>query len=151
MGLKPGMVMIAMLPKRSNNSSVFALSLASLVFQAIFIVLFKKYRGRNNSMRQEQIHKMLLAKTYPSSAEEWCCPVCGRRFVVQWTPEYQKTILEMGDEFAIHNTGKGAMIVQSTQSDPWLTPWLDWLDRSNLKDTGRRVILPLISTSKRCG
>jgi hypothetical protein len=133
MGLKPEMVMIAMLPKRNNKSSVFALSLAGLVFQAIFIVLFHNFRGRKISMREEQIHKMLLAKTYPSGAEEWCCPVCGRRFVVQWTPEYQKTILEMGDEFAIHNTGKGAMIVSSPQSDPWLTPWLDWLERSNFE------------------
>jgi hypothetical protein len=133
MGRTPEMVMVTVLPDKNNKPSIFAISLVSLVFQVIFIVLFHKLRGRMNSMKEEQVHTMVLAKTYPSGAEEWCCPECHRRFVVQWTPEYQKTILEMGDEFAVHNTGKGEMIVRSPQADPWLAPWLDWLDKNNFE------------------
>ncbi len=84
-------------------------------------------------MNTEPNHKMVLAKTYESGAEEWYCPTCGRRFIVQWTPEYQKAILELGDESVIHNTGKGAMIISQKQSDPWLSPWLDWFDKSNFE------------------
>jgi len=84
-------------------------------------------------MKEEQIHTMVLARTYPSGAEEWRCPVCDRRFVVQWLPEYQKTILEMGDEFAVHHTSQTAMTVRSAPADPRLAPWLDWLEKSNFE------------------
>jgi len=126
--------MNAMLPKRKNNHTA-ALSFAGLVIQAVFIILFNRYRykERNRLMSNEPNHKMVLAKTYASGAEEWYCPTCGRRFIVQWAPEYQKAILELGDESVIHNTGKGAMIISQKQSDPWLIPWLDWLDKSNFE------------------
>ncbi len=126
--------MNAMLPKRKQNNTVI-LSFAGLVIQAVFIVLFNRYRTneRKRHMNTEPNHKMVLAKTYTSGAEEWYCPTCGRRFIVQWAPEYQKAILELGDESVIHNTGKGAMIISQKQSDPWLSPWLDWLDRSNFE------------------
>lgn len=122
-----------MLPKRKHKD-YFILSFAGLVFQAVFIVLFNRYcyNERKRLMNTEPNHKMVLAKTYKSGAEEWYCPTCGRRFIVQWAPEYQKTVLELGDESVIHNTGKGALIVPQQQlDDPWLSPWLDWLEKSN--------------------
>ncbi len=83
-------------------------------------------------MSEEQSHKLNLVKRYESGAEEWYCPTCGRRFIIQWTPEYQRVILEMGDEAAIHNTGKGAMVVCRAQNeDPWLAPWEEWLAKGD--------------------
>jgi hypothetical protein len=45
---------------------------------------------------------MYLHKTYPSGAEEWACPTCGRRFIIQWRPVYQKIVLARGHEGAAH-------------------------------------------------
>ncbi len=65
-------------------------------------------------MAQEQ-HQMELVETHDTGAEEWHCPQCQRRFVVQWPPQYKKIILEAGDEYAIHGGGKGGIIMQSPE------------------------------------
>jgi hypothetical protein len=59
---------------------------------------------------------MELVATDPSGAEEWYCPTCGRRFLLSWPPNYQKVILEVGDEYAIHNGGKGGLTLQAQPS-----------------------------------
>ena len=85
-------------------------------------------------MSAEQSHKLTLVKKYASCAEEWYCPICGRRFVLQWAPAYQRVSFEVGDELAIHNTGRGAMIVYRPQAeDPWLAPWAEWLERDDFE------------------
>lgn len=63
-------------------------------------------------MINQESHTMELAQTYASGAEEWVCPTCERRFVVQWPPQYKKIILEPGDEYAIHGGGKGGIVIQ---------------------------------------
>ncbi len=60
-------------------------------------------------MSNSQQHEMQLEKTHSSGAEEWYCPTCGRRFLMSWPPAYQKIVLETGDEYAIHNGGKGGL------------------------------------------
>ena len=60
-------------------------------------------------MSDVQQHEMYLEKTHASGAEEWHCPTCGRRFLMTWPPSYNKIILEAGDEYAIHNGGKGGL------------------------------------------
>lgn len=52
-------------------------------------------------------HEMYLVATRPSGEEEWRCPTCGRRFLLRWPPAYQKTIIDPGDEYAIHSGSKG--------------------------------------------
>lgn len=66
-------------------------------------------------MAQVEQHAMELTKTYESGAEEWFCPVCERRFIVQWPPKYKKIILDPGDEYAVHSGGKGGVVMQSPQ------------------------------------
>lgn len=61
-------------------------------------------------MYEQQTHQMHLEKTYPSGAEEWACPICGRRFLMQWPPAYSRTILEPGDEYALHSGSKGELL-----------------------------------------
>ena len=86
-------------------------------------------------MSSEQSHKLSLVKKYTSGAEEWYCASCGRRFVIQWSPEYQRVVLEPGDETAIHNTGKGAMVVYRPHpEDPWLAPWQEWFERGDYEN-----------------
>ena len=66
-------------------------------------------------MAHTEQHMMELDKTYESGAEEWVCPICERRFVVQWPPKYKKIILESGDEHAMHSGGKGGILMQPPQ------------------------------------
>lgn len=77
-----------------------------------------------------EIHSLMKVAVHESGAEEWRCAECGQHFVMQWKPEYQRVFLCAGDESAIHNTSKGAMVVHRPQAeDPWLAPWQQWLDR----------------------
>ena len=66
-------------------------------------------------MSNQDQHQMQLEKVHPSGAEEWFCPTCGRRFLMTWPPNYKKVILEAGDEYAIHNGGKGGLQLQAAQ------------------------------------
>ena len=66
-------------------------------------------------MNESQKHEMILEKTHPSGAEEWNCPTCGRRFLLNMPPEYRKIILNAGDEFAIHSGSKGGLRMGSIQ------------------------------------
>lgn len=67
----------------------------------------------------QQKHEMILDKTHSSGAEEWYCPSCGRRFLLNWPPAYKKIILDAGDELASHSGGKGGLHVGQLQTtDP---------------------------------
>jgi hypothetical protein len=95
-------------------------------------------------MTQQQ-HVMILEKTYLSGADEWYCPICGRRLLMNWEPKFQKTVLETGDEFAIHSGGKDGRQRAPDQvlpvdpvasqdntisvQDPRLAPWIAWFDK----------------------
>lgn len=82
-------------------------------------------------------HDIHVVKKHASGAEEWFCPTCQRRFVVQWSPEYQFIVLEAGDVEAIHNMGRGAMVLaapSNPESLDSLAPWLEWLKTINLED-----------------
>lgn len=62
-------------------------------------------------MNQEPKHHMNLVETHPSGVEEWRCPQCEFRFVMQWTP-YKKLVLEEGDSYALHSASKGDIQIQ---------------------------------------
>jgi hypothetical protein len=83
-------------------------------------------------------HEMVLEQTHTSGVEEWYCPSCGRRFLVQWPPAYKMIILEPGDQDTRHSVGKGSLRMgplQATQAEPAelieefrLIPWLKWFE-----------------------
>ena len=83
----------------------------------------------------EDNHIIMITRTFPSGAQEWYCPTCGRRFIVQWTPEYSRVVLVPGDECSIHNTGKGAFIARVEEEEgKWLGPWEEWSQKVNFAD-----------------
>ena len=89
-------------------------------------------------------HEMLLENIHPSGAEEWFCPTCGRRFLMQWPPAYNKVILVPGDEMAIHSGGRSNLNLDSLEAlqesmnsreeepasfeEARLQPWVDWME-----------------------
>lgn len=60
-------------------------------------------------MEPQEKHSMVIASTHPSGAEEWVCPTCGRRILMEWPPHYRKIVLEEGDPNAIHSGSKGGL------------------------------------------
>jgi len=82
----------------------------------------------------QQQHEMYLEQTHLSGVEEWCCPVCGRRILINWEPKFWKSVLDVGDEYAMHSGGKGGIQVGSMQVspvDPRLDPWIRWFDEND--------------------
>ncbi|HXQ33753.1 MAG TPA: hypothetical protein VN843_07065 [Anaerolineales bacterium] len=100
-------------------------------------------------MFQQPRHEMQLKTESTSGAELWYCPRCGRRLLLDWEPKFKKTILEAGDEYAIHSGGKGGLRMGRTQimtvndpsfeeehpiEDARLAPWEEWLEESDFED-----------------
>jgi len=83
----------------------------------------------------DQRHEMQLATTHASGAEEWFCPICGRRFVMRWDP-FERVIIESGDESASHSGSKGglrigqAQVIEHQISTQELSTGVDSLPRS---------------------
>ena len=59
-------------------------------------------------------HEMRLVNTLASGAEDWLCPRCGRRILMQWPPRYQLVVLERGDESVTHTGTKGGLSIVRT-------------------------------------
>ncbi|MGW7545991.1 hypothetical protein ACWGKQ_33520 [Streptomyces sp. NPDC054770] len=60
-------------------------------------------------------HEMRLVNTLASGAEEWFCPSCRRRILMQWPPRYELVVLERGDETVTHAGGKGGLSIVRTE------------------------------------
>jgi hypothetical protein len=73
-------------------------------------------------MHEQEHHEMQMERSHPSGAEEWYCPTCGRRFLMQWPPAYSKIILQPGDEYAIHSGGKGGVRMGAPEIDAGAAP-----------------------------
>jgi len=101
-------------------------------------------------MNEQSRHEMVLETAHPSGAEEWYCPTCGRRLTITWQP-WKKTVLEPGDIYAAHGGSKGIMkigplqihhgnehgsqsVTDPADGDPYLAPWIRWLDNMDWDD-----------------
>jgi hypothetical protein len=74
-----------------------------------------------------QQHEMRLQTIYPSGAQEWFCPTCSRRFIVQWQPTPNIIDLEVGAQHVSHTGSTGDFnlrpprIRQTKNEDPVLS------------------------------
>ena len=99
----------------------------------------------------QQRHEMVLEKSYPTGIDEWYCPTCGRRLLMNYEPIFKKTVLDAGDEYVIHSGGKGGLNIGSVRAtqmgvtsgkdespvsseDPTLAPWVTWLDEIDFEN-----------------
>lgn len=69
-------------------------------------------------MKIEERHEMKLESKHPTGAEEWYCPTCGRRFLMQWPPQYKRIILDTGDENVVHTGGKRGLQIGLAHATP---------------------------------
>jgi hypothetical protein len=87
-------------------------------------------------MIEPQHHLMQLATTYPSGAEEWSCPTCGRRFVMTGLPGYEQLTLERG---ARHVLAWGRAIGTAVAAKIVLDPGDDAAFHTGSKDQAAAV------------
>lgn len=52
-------------------------------------------------------HEMIFEPVVDGGCDELYCPTCGRRIRIVWAPEFKKTVIDPGDETAIHTAAKG--------------------------------------------
>jgi hypothetical protein len=64
----------------------------------------------------QQQHEMIFDGQTAAGEDEWYCPTCGRRLLIQWPPAYQRTMINPGDEYAIHTVSKGGLKMTSSQA-----------------------------------
>ena len=91
---------------------------------------------------------MQLELAHPTGAEEWYCPICGRRILIQWPPAYRKVVLAAGDQYAQHSASKGGLRIGSAEirngeaseavEESRLEPWREWLESVDFEDWWRR-------------
>ncbi|MEU9078233.1 hypothetical protein ACFYUY_17145 [Kitasatospora sp. NPDC004745] len=48
------------------------------------------------------IHEMKFVARLASGADEWSCPTCGRRVTLRRLPDPELTVLDPGDDSAVH-------------------------------------------------
>jgi hypothetical protein len=75
---------------------------------------------------------MTRTRTHEPGLEEWFCAACGRRLLLRRPPQFEKTVLEPGDEWAMHvgSTGgleAGAMAAEPAAPRDLPAPERDWL------------------------
>ncbi len=64
---------------------------------------------------QQESHEMIFERVIAHDIDELFCPICGRRIVVQWSPDFRKTVIEPGDENAIHTASKGGVSMEGQE------------------------------------
>jgi hypothetical protein len=79
---------------------------------------------------------MILNGRAESGAEEWVCPTCGRRMLLRWPPDYEKLVLDHGDDSAIHVGGKGGVRVGGFAITPTPEGDMQSAEREWLRDNG---------------
>lgn len=75
-------------------------------------------------MSGQETHTMKLIGVV-GKAEEWYCPSCGRRFLLEWNPHFRKRVIAKGDENAIHTGGKGISGAEICIERPNVTTRID--------------------------
>ena len=62
-----------------------------------------------NKMLNSSTHQMVLEKEHEGTEERYC-PICGRRFLIEWNP-WKRVIITKGDSNVSHSGGKGGLIM----------------------------------------
>ncbi len=79
-------------------------------------------------------HEMQLETTYPSGVQEWFCPTCDRRFVMRMPPNFNRIMLDVGDETVSHSGSTGGLRIGTVQAREADEPELSDELRAALED-----------------
>lgn len=99
---------------------------------------------------EARMHTMNLVREHEGT-EEWLCHDCGRHILVNWNPDFRRTVLEDGDSKVGHNGFKNSVQLEdpgdfhlyrdlpaedaiAPVDETRLIPWASWMDKSNYSD-----------------
>lgn len=82
------------------------------------------------------LHEMTRTSTSDRGIEVWSCSQCARRLLLRRPPEFEKMVLEPGDESAAHVGGTGALRLAAVTAHPALPRQLPAQDRHWLAELG---------------
>jgi hypothetical protein len=83
-----------------------------------------------------ETHRMELVRSLPDGADEWLCPICGRRVIMRTPPDYYRRVIEEGDSAATHSGSTDPRLCIDTTviddkpgglDDPNLAPFQRWM------------------------
>ena len=80
-------------------------------------------------------HQMELEATYPTGVQEWFCPICTRRFIMQPPPNFRIIVLNAGNDQASHTGSTRGLIISPPEMNDSLPEDL----RSALEDALKDV------------
>lgn len=69
-------------------------------------------------VRLPAAHEMTRTNSPEPGVDEWSCARCGRRLLIRRPPEFEKVVLERGDEWAPHVGGAGGLQVAADGPQP---------------------------------
>jgi hypothetical protein len=81
-------------------------------------------------------HEMTRIRTLGDGVEEWSCTQCSRRLLFRRPPEFEKIVLEPGDERAAHVGATGGLRATVVEPGPPAAGELAAQDRDWLADHG---------------
>ena len=98
------------------------------------------------AMSRSAQHTMMRTGSTESGAEEWRCPLCARRMLLQWRP-FERVVLDPGDERVQHFGAKGGIDVGTVNvySSPRVTLPEDqarWLAENGISWNGDDAASP---------
>lgn len=67
-------------------------------------------------------HQMELKEVYADGSQDWHCPLCGRRFILHWPPNYHREVIIEGDIEAVHTAGTGGVQMGETHTEDAIEP-----------------------------
>lgn len=82
------------------------------------------------------LHEMTRTSTPDRGVEVWSCTQCARRLLLRRLPEFEKMVLEPGDEAAAHVGGTGALRPVAVTANAALSYQLAAQDRHWLAELG---------------
>jgi len=87
-----------------------------LLLQDNILHIERNRQGVNMSKLEH--HEMRLEITHPTGAQEWFCPKCGQRFVMQLRPVFNIIDLDAGNKSVSHTGSIGNLRIDSSQVRP---------------------------------
>lgn len=56
-------------------------------------------------------------QTEHEGTEVWVCPTCGRTLLIEWDPNFKKTVSVSGNDNASHSGSKGGLVMGVQMGD----------------------------------